>query len=136
LETLYKNYKDRAEFLLVYIREAHPDSVLFTVKNGKEVLEKIEQTSDLLERSLHAEQCLASLKLSLPAVVDRADNKVNMAYAGWPDRFAVVGLDGRIAFYGKQGPSGFKPSEVEEWLKNNTKPATNPAAKTDSAKTP
>jgi hypothetical protein len=95
--------------------------VLYTLQNGKEVLEKIEQTNNPLERSLRAEQCLATLRLSLPAVIDREDNKVNIAYAGWPDRFVIVGLDGRIAYYGKQGPGGFKPSEAREWLEKNTR---------------
>jgi hypothetical protein len=49
------------------------------------------------------------LKLSLPAVVDRADNEVNAAYAGWPDRLYVVGADGRIAFAGGPGPWEFDP---------------------------
>lgn len=120
MEALYQNYKDRAEFLLVYIREAHPDSVLYTLKDGEETLEKILQTDTFKARSDTAEVCCATLKLSLPAVVDREDNFVNEAYAGWPDRFVIVGVDGRVAFIGKQGPSGFKPAEVEEWLKENT----------------
>ncbi len=45
---------------------------------------------------------------------------MNQAYAGWPDRFVIVGADGRIAYYGEEGPSGFKPNEVAEWLKENT----------------
>jgi hypothetical protein len=93
--------------------------VLFTLKEGKEVLQKVEQTSSLGTRSEVAEQCTATLKLTLPTVVDREDNKVNTAYAGWPDRFVIVGKDGRIAYYGGPGPQGFKPAEVEEWLRKN-----------------
>ncbi len=104
---------------MVYIREAHPDSVLLTMKDGKEVLEKIEQTDDLFARAEHAEVCLATLKLSVPTVLDGENNAVNTAYAGWPDRMYVVTTDGRIAYQGTPGPSGFKPEEVEEWLKEN-----------------
>ena len=118
---MYQSYKDRAEFLLVYIREAHPDSVLFTKKDGEEVLEKITQTESLEHRFDNAEVCLLSLNLSIPAVVDREDNAVNTAYAGWPDRLIVVGEDGRLAYIGAQGPAGFKPHEVEAWLKENVK---------------
>jgi hypothetical protein len=46
------------------------------------------------------------------------DNVVNIAYAGWPDRF-VVDVDGRVGFIGDQGPKGFKPEEVEDWLKQH-----------------
>jgi hypothetical protein len=110
------------EFLLVYIREAHPDSILLTVKDGKEVLERIEQTDTWEARAEHAEVCLESLKLSVPTVIDREDNKVNSAYAAWPDRMYVVGIDGLIAYKGGPGPGGFKPGEVEEWLKKNVQP--------------
>jgi hypothetical protein len=123
LERLYQTYKDRAAFLLVYIREAHPDSVLFTVDDGKEVLKKITQTDDLEQRSGTAQQCMATLRLSLPVVIDNEDNHVNTQYAGWPDRFYIVGVDGKIAYKGEQGPKGFKPAEVEDWLKEHT-PAT------------
>ena len=104
--------------MLVYIREAHPDSVLYTKIDGKEVLLKIEQTSNVIDRSEHADQCSATLKLSLPTVVDKADNKVNTAYAGWPDRLYIVGKDGKIAYKGGQGPSGFKINEMTTDLEN------------------
>lgn len=104
----------------MYIREAHPDSVLFATKDGLETLETIAQTDTLDDRRDTAQVCVASLKLSLPAVVDLEDNAVNVAYSGWPDRFMIVGTDGCIAYIGGPGPAGFKPSEVEEWLKANT----------------
>jgi type I thyroxine 5'-deiodinase len=86
--------------------------VLFTKVDGKEVLLKITQTNDLAARSENAEQCSATLKLSLPTVIDKADNKVNTAYAGWPDRLYIVGKDGKIAYKGAQGPGGFKINEM------------------------
>ena len=121
MEKLYQSYKDRAEFLLVYIREAHPDSVLFTHKEGAESLLKILQTDTLADRTENAVMCLETLKLTCPTVVDREDNAVNAAYAGWPDRLYVVDAAGKIAYRGGPGPGGFKPNEVEEWLKENTK---------------
>jgi type I thyroxine 5'-deiodinase len=75
----------------------------------------------LADRTEHAQQCTAALKLSLPTVVDKEDNKVNSAYAGWPDRMVIVAIDGRIAYKGGPGPMGFKVNEVEEWLKKNAK---------------
>lgn len=116
---MYLKYKDRAEFLLVYIREAHPDSVLLTMRDGTEALEKIEQTDDVFARAEHAEVCMATLKLSVPTVIDGEDNVVNTSYAGWPDRMYIVTTGGRIAYQGAPGPSGFKPAEVEEWLEKN-----------------
>lgn len=113
---------------MVYIREAHPDSVVFARKEGREVLETIRQTNTLEHRFGNAEVCLATLQLTIPAVVDRADDAVNIAYAGWPDRMIIVGADGRLAYIGGPGPSGFKPNEVEQWLKENLPRRGGPAA--------
>jgi thiol-disulfide isomerase/thioredoxin len=123
LEELYQDYKDRALFLLVYIREAHPDSVLRVLKNGEEVLRKIEQTNTLEERREVAQQCTAYLKLSMPTLIDKPDNKVNAAYAAWPNRLAIVDVDGKLAYYSRRGPAGFKPQEIEAWLERNPKAA-------------
>jgi hypothetical protein len=109
------------QFLLVYIREAHPDSILYVPRDGKEVLEKIGQTHTLEERSLRAQQCVAMLKLTMPAVVDKPDNRVNYAYAAWPERIVIVGTDGRIVYYGGPGPAGFKPAELARWLRENVR---------------
>ena len=95
--------------------------MLYVPKEGKAVLQKIQQTSSLDKRKENAEVCVASLKLSVPTVLDREDNKVNAAYAGWPDRMYVVGVDGKIAYKGGPGPRGFRPGEVESWLKKNLK---------------
>lgn len=105
----------------MYIREAHPDSVLPVSADGKDELKKITQTETLFDRQETAQICTESLNLTIPTIVDKEDNKVNAAYAGWPDRMAVVGTDGKIAYYGGPGPGGFKPNEVEAWLKENTK---------------
>jgi type I thyroxine 5'-deiodinase len=88
-------------------------------KDGKEVLKKITQTDAVGHRVQNAEICLTALKLSVPTVIDREDNAVNVAYSGWPDRMYVVGVDGRIAYRGGPGPKGFKPEEVDNWLKRN-----------------
>jgi hypothetical protein len=101
---------------LIYIREAHPDSVLFTKVDGKELLLKIGQTDDAKSRSENAQQCAATLKLTLPTLIDKADNKVNAAYAGWPDRLYIVGVDGKVAYKGGPGPRGFKIDEMTEEL--------------------
>ncbi len=100
--------------MFVYIREAHPGSIVPGINDGQAV----RQTDTLEERRELAAETVQELKLSFPVVVDKIDNKVNAAYAGSPDRLVIVGVDGKVAFYGERGPKGFKPSEVEAWLKN------------------
>lgn len=84
---------------------------------------KIPQTDRAADRCATAELGLATLKLTIPTLIDGDDNAVNRAYAGWPDRLYVVGVDGRIAYQGVPGPKGFKVREVEDWLKKNTSPS-------------
>ena len=71
------------------------------------------------ERGAAAKSCSTKLKLSMPVLVDKIDNRVDNLYAGWPERLYVVDRDGKIAYAGKLGPWGFKPDEVAEWLKAN-----------------
>jgi len=92
---------------------------LTVFKDGKEQLAKIGQTSTAEERGATAKQCTAALKLSMPTLIDGADNRVNRAYAAWPDRMYVIGTDGKIAYQGGPGPGGFKVNEVEAWLKKD-----------------
>ena len=69
------------------------------------------------ERREVASECVKSLKLSIPALIDGMDNKVGTAYAGFPDRIYIVGKDAKIAYKGEKGPKGFKPEEAEAALK-------------------
>lgn len=57
--------------------------------------------------------------MTLPSVIDDRENFVKRAYAAWPDRLYVVGVDGNIAYKGRPGPFGFRVPELEEWLKRN-----------------
>jgi hypothetical protein len=115
---MYKTYKDRVAFLFVYIREAHPSDEWQMESNEKEGV-VFAQPQSLDERKTVATSCSKSLKLSMPVVVDEMDNRADNAYAGWPERFFVVDKDGEIAYAGQQGPWGFKPDEVRDWLDKN-----------------
>lgn len=116
LNRLYRDYRDRAAFYVVYISEAHPvDSWQLNSNVEDDVLVKSTTTFD--ERMNVAGVCVRKLGIELPAVVDEADNRVEQAYTGWPDRLYVIDRDGRIAHKSAAGPFGFKPAEVEATLK-------------------
>jgi hypothetical protein len=106
---------------VVYLREAHPDSIVTIVKDGKKVLDKVGQTRSLEERRERAQQFIEAMNLTIPTVVDEEDDCVNRAYAAWPERLYVVGSDGKIAYQGGPGPGGFRVAEVESWLRAHTK---------------
>jgi thiol-disulfide isomerase/thioredoxin len=117
VERLYQKHKDQANFAMVYVREAHPDSVIYVKdEKGAESLEKIVQTNDLKLRTEHAQTCARTLELSFTMLVDKPDNQVNTAYAGWPIRLVIVGTDGKIIDPGAPGPRGFDTQKVARWL--------------------
>jgi type I thyroxine 5'-deiodinase len=115
LNDLYKKYKDRAEFYIVYIQEAHPVDAWqmdVNVKDGA----LLATTKTLDDRTKAADTCVIKLGLDLPALVDKPDDAVERAYTGWPDRLYVVDANGKIAFKSAPGPFGFKPEDVESTL--------------------
>ena len=115
LNRLYRQYGDRAAFYVVYIQEAHPiDGWQLDDNVEDDVL--VSSTASDEERVQVAGVCMTKLGVELPAIVDEADDRVEQAYTGWPDRLYVIDIDGRIAYKSAAGPFGFKPSEVEATL--------------------
>ena len=118
MERLYRKYQDRVAFLMVYIREAHPEDGWQLPSNARDKV-VFNRPKSLGERQSIAKKCCTKLNLSMPCVVDTIDNRVDEAYAGWPERLFVVLPDGKVAYAGAQGPWGFKVRDVEEWLDKN-----------------
>jgi len=115
LNRLYREYRDRAEFFVVYIQEAHPVDAWQVESNLKnQVL--IATTTTAEERHEVAGVCATRLGIELPALVDEPDDRVERAYTGWPDRLYVIDRDGAVAYKSAAGPFGFKPAEAEAAL--------------------
>ena len=115
LNTLYREYRDRVAFYIVYIQEAHPIDAWQVSDNLKDdVLVASTMTKD--ERYGAAGICVKNLGIELPALVDEPDNRVERAFTGWPDRLYVIDRDGRIAHKSAAGPFGFKPAAVQATL--------------------
>lgn len=116
LNRLYKEYRDRVAFYVVYIEEAHPiDAWQLDDNLDDDVL--VASTKTLDERVEVAGVCLTKLGIELPALVDGPDNAVERAYTGWPDRLYVIDRSGAIALKSAAGPFGFKPADVAAVLK-------------------
>jgi hypothetical protein len=115
---LAEAYRGSVSFLVVYIREAHPEEGWILPENRRSRLAVHEPASDE-ERRAVASTCAANLRLRMPMVVDGVDNAVASAYGGWPDRLYLVDRDGRIAFQGGEGPFGFKPDELERAIERH-----------------
>jgi type I thyroxine 5'-deiodinase len=116
LNRLYREYRDRVEFLVVYIEEAHPvDAWQVSANLEDDVLVATTRTED--ERYRAAGLCITKLGIELPALIDDTDNRVERAYTAWPDRLYVIDRNGLIAHKSAAGPFGFKPADVEATLK-------------------
>ena len=116
LNRLYRQYRDRVAFHVVYIEEAHPIDAWQVEDNLKDdVLVKTTGTAE--ERDTVANVCVVKLGIEMPALVDEPDNRVERAYTGWPDRLYVIDEMGHIAYKSAAGPFGFKPEDVEAVLK-------------------
>ena len=109
---MYARYGKDVEFLLVYIREAHPTDGWQVPRNEAEgVLIESAKNEDM--KHGHATACTRTLGIKFPALVDGMDNRVESEYSGWPDRLYLVDRAGKIAYKGAVGPAGFKPAELE-----------------------
>ena len=74
------------------------------------------QPKSLAERASVANECLKSLTLTMPCLLDNMENTTEKAYGAWPDRLCVVDIAGKVAYYGQPGPKGFNPKEAETAL--------------------
>jgi len=117
MERLYQEYRDIAEFRLVYINEAHAADSSWPVQYAKD--KGINDHEDIEDRCTTAKLLMDEKALTIPCLVDGMDNKVNKAYSAWPDRIFLIRTDGRLAIAADRGPRGYKPAlvEVEKWLK-------------------
>lgn len=115
VEAVRERQKDNADFLFIYVREAHPTNG-WAMKSNEKVGVAIAQPTTYAERSSVAEQCAAKLKPSIPLLVDDIDDTVGNAYSGMPARLYVIDPAGKVAYKSGRGPFGFKPEEMEQAL--------------------
>src|SRR3989442_12358158 len=118
-----EKYKGQVEFLLVYIREAHPTDGWATPANRKAGIE-IAKAKNYEEKEEYANACVRNLGIKFTTVVDKMDAKVELNYLGWPDRMYVIGKNGRIAWKADPGPKGFKPPQLEAAIQAELKSAS------------
>jgi len=108
LHDLYEEYGDRVEFLVIYIREAHPSDGWHIGRHN------IRDPKTMDERRRVAGRCESALEYDIRTYVDEMDDRVMKAYAAWPDRLYLIGVDGRVVYQGGRGPWGFKPAELKK----------------------
>ncbi len=121
IEKLYEHYKDRAEFVMVYVREAHPKGGWVLPSNDR-VGVSLDQPKTQDERIAVAQTCQRTLGFDMPFLVDTIDDAVGAKYSGMPSRLYLLDSEGKVAYKSGRGPFGFKPRELETslvWLLND-----------------
>lgn len=115
VDQAYQRWKNEAEFVMVYVREAHPTNGWKMTSNERAGV-AVAQPTTFEERSKVAEQFCGMLKPSLPVAVDDVNDAVGNAYSGMPARLYVLDAGGRVAYKSGRGPFGFRPGEMEQAL--------------------
>ena len=123
---MYRRYRAQADFLTVYIREAHPTDE-WQMKANETDNTCYRQPRTTAARLAIANDFASRFHYELPLVVDAIENPADRLYAGWPERFYIITERGVIAYKGETGPFGFHPEEVEAWLKGRFPDERTPA---------
>ena len=123
LRQLYEQYHKDVQFLMIYIREAHPkdgwwfgDGVMGKMVRtfSPGVSTEVYDPKTIEERRGVARQCAQTLGYGIGTYVDEIDDPVSQAYAAMPTRLYLIGLDGRVVYAGGLGPFGFDPGALKE----------------------
>jgi hypothetical protein len=108
MEQIKHDLGARAQFLVIYTKEAHPKGNWEVERNKEEKIE-IAQHKDLADRKAAALKAKQDLKLSRPILLDDMNNSAAHAYGAGADTVVVIAKDGTIA--GRQqwaDPSGLR----------------------------
>jgi len=115
---LRENFSEMADFVTIYIAEAHPaerghfrvggEGGNYDIDTHANIVDRLNAATTLKEE---AGEALKGCKI----LVDPMDDRANIAYAALPERLYVV-RDGQIVYQGGLGPFDYKISEVEAFL--------------------
>jgi hypothetical protein len=118
---LRQNFSEVADFVTIYIAEAHPaerghfrvggDGGNYDIDTHANIADRLNAATTLREE---AGEALRGCKI----LVDPMDDRANLAYAALPERLYIV-QDGQLIYQGGLGPFDYKISEVEAFLAKN-----------------
>ncbi len=109
LQEMYVKYSDKMDFYWVYIQEAHATDGRRPSRTVKVALHKT-----LEDRKKAASGCATVSPLKAPVLLDDMEDSVSTAYSALPERFFILGTDGKIVYAGKRGPHGIDLDALEK----------------------
>ena len=92
---MYHRYKDRATFLMVYVREAHPTDG-WRMESNDRVGVAHRQPQYVRGAGGRGQRCGKRLALGFPMLVDTIDDRVGAHYSGMPGRFYLIDRRARL----------------------------------------
>ena len=124
LKDLYEKYRDRVEFIVVYVKEAHASDGwwlgrsrtqrLVNDLSGNLARSDVKEPVTLEQRRRVAASCQANLFDGVvPLYVDQMDNRVASLYTARPTRIYFIDREGRVIYNPGIGPFGFSPDHLE-----------------------
>jgi len=108
---IVRDFADIADFVIVYIEEAHPSDG-WAFKNNYNIPKHQTQADRCA-----AAQLLLSHNPPCPVAVDSMLDAANLAYGASPERLYII-RDNRIVYQGGPGPFAYNIKEVRVWLEN------------------
>jgi len=124
LKQLHAKYRDSVEFIVVYIKEAHPTDgwwlgrsrtqrVIHALSGNPARLD-VKDPVTLEQRRKVAASCDANLFDGVvPLYVDDMGDEVNALYTARPTRIYLVGRDGRVVYNPGIGPTSFSADDLD-----------------------
>ena len=113
--SLVEDYKNIADFVTIYITEAHPLDGFAIPDNQYNIHNHM-----TLDDRLFAANVLLEKNLPCPLVVDQMTNEACLTYGAHPERLYII-KDNVIVYSGGLGPKLYDLSEVRKWLDDNAK---------------
>lgn len=121
LSEISREFQEIANFVIVYIKEAHPEDEWQLPANERDQV-CFPQPKTLADRIMLAQTFAKMMHVDIPVLVDDIANTAMVCYAAWPERLYVIDVGGRIVYKGGMGPFDFDPEEVGEFLRKTYLP--------------
>ena len=114
---LVKEFQGVADFVIIYIEEAHPNNPgRWNFTNNYSNI----KAHETFEDRLAAANILEKNYLPCPIYVDPMSNETCLAYGALPERLYII-FDNIVEYEGELGPDGYHVNEAREWLTNFSK---------------
>ena len=108
---LVADFASNVDFLTIYIDEAHPSDG-WAFRNNPYVI----NNHTNIESRIQAAHILDKEGMPCPLVVDTMSNEASSSYAALPEKLVIIDTEGNVAYIGQQGPFGYKPEVIREWI--------------------